>query len=328
MASKKHQTAITKIFTRLANKHKVKIIVEPEYGYAMQITTKQGKKVYVRGTTFPLNDLGASAIARDKGNTTFFLKKMGYPVPKGRAFYSEAWGKQIGSKETVKEALKYAQKIVWPVIIKPNDASGGELVFLCNNGEEFLHAVGLITLKHDIFVVQEYVQGFDYRLLVLDGEVVASYQRLPLSIVGDGSKTIMKLLEVKKVKQNNHTDVLNARILATLHQQKLKWNTVLEKGRMVELLPSANLSSGGRALDVLENLHNDWKKNAQKIAHDLDLRYCGIDIISQKLLSEKPCKYVVLEVNAAPGISGFAVGGKTQKKKAEEIYEKIFLKMI
>ncbi|MDO8511649.1 MAG: ATP-grasp domain-containing protein [bacterium] len=328
MSEKKHQTEIATIFIRFAKKYGVKIVVEPEYGYVMQITNKQGKKVYVRGTVFPLNNLGAAAVARDKGNTTFFLKKMGYHVPKGQAFYSEAWGKQIGSKDTVKEALKYAQKIGWPVIIKPNDASGGELVFLCNNMKEFLQATTLITPKHDIFVVQEYVQGFDYRLLVLDGKVVAAYQRLPLSVVGDGVNTIRKLFKEENVKQNNYTDVLSARILATLRQQKLDWSIVLKKGRTVELLPSANLSSGGRALDVLENLYSDWKIIAQNIARDLDLRYCGIDIISQKPLSEKSGKYVVLEVNASPGISGFAMSGKTQKKKAEEIYEKIFLKII
>jgi len=328
MPTHKHQTVIAKIFTRLAKKHGVKIIVEPEYGYAMQISTKQGRKVYVRGTVFPLNDLGASAIARDKGNTSFFLKKMGYAVPKGREFYSEGWGKHIRSGDTVKTALSYAKKIKWPVIVKPNDASGGELVFLCNNEKEFLYATFLITKRHDIFVVQEYLPGLDYRLLVLDCEVVTAYQRLPLSVTGNGKATIESLLKKKKIKMNNHSDRLMARIIATLSQQALTLKSVPSKGVVVELLPSANLSSGGRAQDVLENMCNEWKDVAVKIAREMNLRYCGIDIISQKTLSQKPDKFVVLEINAAPGINGFALVGKKQKEVAEKIYEKIFLKII
>jgi len=328
MPTTKHQTTIAKIFTRLAKKHGVKIIVEPEYGYAMQITTKQGRKVYVRSVTFPLNNLGAAAIARDKGNTSYFLKNMGYPVPNGRVFYSKKWGRQIGSKDTINASVSYAEKLGWPIIVKPNDASGGELVFLCNNRKEFFYATSLISPNHDIFNVQKYIEGMDYRLLVLDGEVVAAYQRLPLCVLGDGKKTVAQLLRAKKIKFNNNSDCLMARIVATLKQQKLKVGSVLKKDRMVELLPSANLSSGGRAIDVLDKTHADWKKLAVKIATDMNLRYCGIDIISQKPLSEKPMEYVVLEVNAAPGIGGFALGGKEQKKKAEEIYEKIFLKII
>jgi glutathione synthase/RimK-type ligase-like ATP-grasp enzyme len=328
MSTKKHQTAIAQIFIRFAKKYGVKIVVEPEYGYAMQISNKQGKKIYVRGTVFPLNDLGAAAIARDKGNTSFFIKKMGYSVPKGREFYSDGWGKQIGSKNTVATALIYAKKIKWPVIVKPNDASGGELVFLCNNEKEFLYATSLITKRHDIFVVQEYLPGIDYRLLVLDGEVVAAYQRLPLSVTGDGKATIDLLLKKKKVKMNNHSDRLMARIIATLSQQIITLQSIPKKGVVVELLPSANLSSGGRARDVLDKMCNEWKKVGIKIASDMNLRYCGIDIISQKPLSQKPEKYVLLEINAAPGINGFALMGKKQKETAEKIYEKIFSKII
>lgn len=328
MSAKKYQTTVAKIFTRLAKKYGVEILIEPEYGYTMQLTTKQGKKVYVRSSNFPLNDMGVAAIARDKGNTSFFLKKMGYAVPKGREFYSEGWGKHIGSKDTTKAALKYAEKLGWPVIVKPNDASGGELVFLCNNKKEFIYAVSLITSKHSIFSVQQFIDGFDYRLLVLDGEVVAAYQRLPLNVIGDGKRTIEKLLKDKKVKNNDYSDRLKARIVATLNQQKINLAVVLEKGRCVELLPSANLSSGGSATDVLSEMDREWKTLAAKITRDMNLRYCGIDIISQNPLSEKPKNFVVLEVNAAPGISGFAHVGKKQKKRAEEIYEKIFLKMI
>lgn len=328
MSEKKQQTAIATIFTRLAKKYGVKIVVEPEYGYAMQIINKQGKKRYVRGTVFPMNDLGAAAIARDKGNTSYFLKKMGYVVPRGKEFYSESWGKQIGSKNTVAAAIGFAQKIKWPVIVKPNDAHGGELVFLCNTEKELLYAADLITRRHDIFVVQQYQEGNDYRLLVLDGEVLAAYQRLPLSVVGDGKSKISQLLAAKKLKLNNHSDRLQARIAATLGQKNLSLSAVPQKGLRVELLPSANLSSGGSAIDVLDQVDEGWKTIATQIAADMNLRYCGIDIISQNLLSQKPGKYVVLEINAAPGISGFSLLGKKQKAVAEKIYEKIFLKII
>lgn len=328
MPTKKHQTEIARIFTRFAKKYGVKINVEPEYGYAMQIINKKKKKTYVRGTVFPLNDMGASAIARDKGNTSYFLKKMGYSVPKGKEFYSESWGKQIGSKNTIAMALSYAKKMKWPVIVKPNDAHGGELVFLCNDEKEFLYAASLVTLRHDIFVVQEYLKGNDYRLLVLDDEVVAAYQRLPLSVIGDGKSTISQLLSVKKIKINNHSDRLIARVVATLSQQKLSLHSVLETGVGVELLPSANLSSGGTAIDVLDRIDKRWREVAAKIASDMNLRYCGIDVISQKPLSEKPESFVVLEVNGAPGVSGFSLLGKDQKETTEKIYEKIFLKII
>lgn len=93
-------------------------------------------------------------------------------------------------------------------------------------------------------------------------------------------------------------------------------------------MPNANLSSGGTACNCTDNLHPKWQKLAIKITQEMGLRFCGVDVIIAGTLDDTPGDYVVLEINAAPGIGNFVTLGKKEEKIAKKIYERLFLTII
>src|SRR3989344_4625849 len=102
-----------------------RVNLEPEYGWAGQIVFKNGRKRYFRASTVDLNPVGSSDIAKDKDFAAYFMKKMGYPVVTGETFFSVEWAETVGSKRNMDAAYRYAQRLGFPVIVKPNSKSQG-----------------------------------------------------------------------------------------------------------------------------------------------------------------------------------------------------------
>jgi len=168
---------------------------------------------------------------------------------------------------------------------------------------------------------------------VLDGEVISAYERMPLAVTGDGRSSVAKLLSAKQaafVKEGRDTVLKpdDPRITAMLRMLKLTRRSVLEKGRSVRLLPNANLSTGGDARDVTSTLHPKWKKLAVRIARDMNLRYIGIDVMTEDELSDVPGDYTLIEVNAAPGLDNYASIGEAQMSVVRELYRKVLLALL
>lgn len=320
---------VATFFRQLAEERGIDIVIEPEYGRTGQIKLPGGRKFYFKNSPFNLNMAGASEIARDKAYTSYFLKKMGYPTPTGETFFSDEYCSAIGSKRNPAAAYKYARSLGWPVIIKPNNKSCGIGVFKACNKNQFIQAVKAVTSLGNIFLVQKMEQGNDYRILVFDNEVICSYQRLALSVVGDGRSSVRQLLEIKKKEfsalgRSMNVSIDDERIVNHLKSQKLSLDSILFKETRAEILPNNNLSSGGDAIDTTDNMHPEWKKLAINVTRDLGLRYCGVDIISKGEIKEKPSSFVILELNASPGISKYALLGEKQKEIIRGLYKKIF----
>jgi len=316
---------VSKLFKKLAKEAGVKLIVEPKWGIAGQIIGDNGKKSYFRETCFDLNTIGATEIAIDKDYAAFFMKKMGYPVIKGKAFCSPSWAKAIGSKESTDAAYKYALKLGFPVIVKPNSKSQGRGVSKVYNREQFYSALRDIFHYDNIVLVQRIVTGKDYRLVVLDGDLISAYQRIPLSIIGDGKSTIVTLLKRKQIKfdakkRDTVINLKDSRIQQKLASMGMNIKSVPANGQQVFLLDNANLSTGGDSLDVTDVVHKDFKQIAKNLAKDMNLRFCGIDLIVKGDISKKAGKYVVIEINAAPGLDHYFSSGKAQQKIVEDLY--------
>jgi D-alanine-D-alanine ligase-like ATP-grasp enzyme len=103
--------------------------------------------------------------------------------------------------------------------------------------------------------------------------------------------------------------------------------SVLAQGQRVYLLDNANLSSGGDAVDVTETIHSEFKKIATRLTRDMGLRICGVDLMVDGDITEKPSTYWVLEVNAAPGLDHYVKTGKAQQKIVEDMYLKVLKAM-
>ena len=326
----KSQPSLSALLKKIAPKAGVKLILEPKFGHVGQIICPNGKKRYFRDNNFDLNLIGSSGIASDKGYASYFMSKMGYPTIEGRTFYSEKLCKVLKSNEGIERAFQYAKQLGFPVIVKPNSKSQGECVYKVINKEEFYNACRQVFKCDRVVLVQRFISGKDYRIVVLDDEVISAYQRLPLTVTGDGVHTILKLLQTKqsefysrgrktKIKANDY------RIKMFLDNQNMKMNTILQKNQNCQLLANANLSSGGEALNVTSTIHKDFKKIAIKLTGDMGLRYCGVDLMVKGDINNAPNKYWVIEINSAPGLDNYYSIGKEQSKIVEELYLKVLI---
>ena len=324
-------STLAKTLKKIAKEEKIGIHIEPHWGYVGVITKKNGTQTYFRGTHFDLNGMGSSEIAKDKGYSAYFLKRFGYNTIETKTFYSYDFAKLLKSKDNPTAAYNYAKTIGFPVVVKPNSLSQGRLVCVCQNKKTFTEAVNKISKIDKVFLVQPLVYGHDFRILILDGEVISAYERTPFGIVGDGHSTVEKLINIK-LKSLMHTRSINIkkddfRIDNRLKRYKINRDTILPNKKYFSLLDNCNLSSGGEAHDALDKMDYSNKKLAINIARDMGLRYLGLDIIVQndisKPFNKKNNNYFVIEINAAPGVNHYAESGKKQKRTVYEIYRKI-----
>lgn len=324
---------VSPFIEKIAREIGVEINLEPTYGYVGQIVLSNDRKRYFRSTNFDLNPLGASEIARDKAYASYFMGLMGYPQVEGDTFFTEHWCAVIGSQRNPEMAYRYARRLGFPVIVKPNSKNQGSGVCKVHNKKEFMQAVRALSGRENVFLVQRVALGRDYRIVVLDREIISAYQRLPLSVVGNGRSTIQQLLRFKQqqFRQVGRDTVLpleDFRITNQLRRSNLSLLSVLPKGKRVELLSNANLSSGGDALDVTRTMHPTWRRLAIRLARDMNLRYCGIDVVTEGTLGEPPTSYFILEINAAPGLDNYASSGARQRRIVERMYRKVLEAML
>ena len=321
---------LVKMLKQLAPRIGARVVLEPEWKIAAQIIFKNGTKRYFRYPSLGFNSIGASAVAKDKDYAHFFMKQIGYQVvPASKAFFRDTWAKVIGEPgRTAKAAYQYAQRIGFPVIVKPNSGTQGLGVALVRNKKEFDQAIQII-FKHDkIALVQRFVQGKNYRLVVLKNKVIWAYECLPLSIIGDGVSTILELLKNKQRLFTTHNRAVkfsssDPRISHKLAQTKLALTSVLAKSERLFLLDNANLSAGGDSVDVTKQVHPDFKKLAVQLSKDMGLELSGIDIVVAGDIKNKPNKYWILEINYAPGLDFYPDTSSLDKRAVEQLYLEI-----
>jgi D-alanine-D-alanine ligase-like ATP-grasp enzyme len=321
---------VSSIIAEFASDLEIELIVEPVYGHAGRIKTKDGRVFYYRSSKFDINSLGASEIAKDKTYATFFMNKLGYTVPVGESFYSDYWCDVIYSNKNIAAAVRYAKQAGFPVIVKPNSESQGRGVEKVYNKENLIKAMLFIfdELKDRVAIIQKVVLGDDYRIVVLKDEVLCAYRRTPLTIVGDGDRTIIELLNSlqKSYLERGRNTVINKddpRIIRTLQHEDLSFSSVLPEGKKMQLLTNANLSSGGQSEDVTSIIHKNYRELAVRLSRDMGLKFCGVDLITSFPIDKPLDEYVIIEVNAAPGLDYYAEAGEIQKEIVKKLYKKL-----
>lgn len=330
-----HYPQISSYLAEFAEEMGYEILIEPEYSYVGRIKTKTGKILFYHTTRFDINGLGASEIAKDKTFASYFMEKLGYPVPEGDSFYSDYWAQVVKSDKDTKAAVKYAEKLGFPLIVKPNSESQGRGVAKVHNVGELRSAIATIfnEFKERVVIVQKVAPGQDYRIVVLEDEVICAYRRTPLAIIGDGQHTIEELLKAKQAEfvargRDTTLAIDDPRIQRSLFRLQATLDTVPESGKTIELLANANLSSGGDAEDVTPLLQEDYKKMAIQLTRDMGLRFCGIDIMTENPIDEPMSDYTIIEINSAPGLDYYAETGDKQKEIVKNLYRKLIQYLI
>jgi D-alanine-D-alanine ligase-like ATP-grasp enzyme len=262
----------SRIIEKIAPALGITVELEPEFGFAGELILPNGRRHLFKNTNFNINPAGSHDIAKDKAYTKFFLQKHGFKVPQGKTFFSEKLNRNIASKHqrSADRARDYAQSIGYPVFIKPNHLSQGELVCKAYNDDDLLNFAQQIFEVDHVLLVEQACIGADYRVVVLDDQVISAYQRCPLSVQGDSVHSIEQLLQLAKSglhqqnRPNSEIQTDDQRIDVRLRELGLTRNTVLPKGQKEWLLDNANLSTGGSSIDVTDSIHSSFKDIAIK----------------------------------------------------------------
>ncbi len=253
----------------------------------------------IQATTTGRTSNIAVELASDKEETNEILRDLGLPVPKQLIV------------RTAQEAVRAAERIGYPVVVKPLAGNHGRGVAInLRTREDVEDGFGKAVEHGRTIIVESYIEGFDHRLLVVNGELVAAAKRVPGHVVGDGKHTIEELVDI--VNQDPRRGVGHEKVLTRLefdHQAerllaKLGYDrtTVPKKDEIVYLRSTANLSTGGTAIDVTDVIHPDNREMAIRAINAIDLDIGGVDFLTKDItLSYREAGGGICEVNAGPG---------------------------
>jgi cyanophycin synthetase len=243
----------------------------------------------------------AVEIACDKEDTHQLLNDLGLPVPQQRMIYSE------------RRAVAAAERIGYPVVVKPLNANHGRGVSI--NLTTADQVIAAFTQAQEqgtgrAVLVESFVEGLDHRMLVVDKELVAVAKRVPGHVVGDGVSTIAALIDI--VNQDPRRGIGHEKVLTQLELDKQAnrllaeagkdENSVLDGGEIFYLRSTANLSTGGTAIDMTDVVHPDNREMAVRAVRAVGLDVGGVDFLSADITrSYKEIGGAIVEVNAAPG---------------------------
>jgi cyanophycin synthetase len=241
----------------------------------------------------------AVEIASDKEETNRLLGDLGLPVPKQKLVTSDT------------DAVRAAETIGYPVVVKPYNANHGRGVSIGLDDEQTVRVAFQQARVHSrSVVVESFILGRDHRMLVVNGELIAVSKRVPGHVVGDGVRSIEELVEIANQDPRRgvgHEKVLtrlefDAQADRLLRAKGYDRRTVAAEGEVVYLRSTGNLSTGGTAVDVTDVVHPDNREMAVRAAKAVGLDVCGVDFLTEDVaMSYREAGGAICEVNAAPG---------------------------
>lgn len=299
-----------------------KVSVEAELGPSTTAIVEEAKKRGIPGTRIGNESLvrlgygkhsriiestltdATSCISADiscnKQLTKSILSEHHIPIPYGKVVYSEI------------SAVIAARQIGFPVVLKPFDGNQGKGVFLSLGSDEEIKAAFREASKYSNgIIVEKYITGKDYRILVVGNKVSAVSERLPAMVVGDGKHTVKELVDIvnldEKRGESHEKPLTKIKIdsvaVSLLEKSHLTADSVLQDGQVVKLRAGGNLSTGGTAIDCTDRIHPENAELAVLAAKAIGIDIAGIDVVTQDIsASILETDGAIVEVNTAPGI--------------------------
>jgi cyanophycin synthetase len=243
----------------------------------------------------------AVELACDKSSTKRVLADAGVPVPLGTVIYQ------------VNELAESIERLGgYPIVVKPLDGNHGRGITI--NITSWEQAAAAYDVARDVspgVIVEHFYPGRDHRILVVNHQVVAVAERIPAHVVGDGVSTIADLVEQENRdprRGEGHDNVLTTIKLdrmtdELLDQQGWRLDTVLDVDQVCYLRATANLSTGGVAIDRTDEIHPETVWLAERVSRLIGLDIAGIDVVTTDITQPlRSVNAVIVEVNAAPGL--------------------------
>lgn len=261
--------------------------------------------------TLPTNSYTSAWIASDKYYSKKFLQEKNFSVAAGKVFHTTQRD----------DICAYAEKLEYPVVIKPTQRGHGECVFtLLESESELLHALDAFI---DYFgnmqlLVEKHVFGEEYRIFVTSKNFLAAVTRTPARVIGNGKDTIYDLIENENYRRMHPRDncLCTIRVDAVckqfLQKKAISLHSIPEAGEVVVLRPTSNVSMGGFCKDVTDDVHPSIRSYAFQILDSLpDMQLLGIDLICEDIgLELQEQEHAVCELNPTPGLSLHTLPGE------------------
>ena len=290
----------TQILIKEAWKQKIDVEVLDRKENFLKLT--KGRHIeYVKQATKTSRDSYITyLIMENKNVTNQILRSAGLQIPKDEVFTSA---------EAAIGAYKQFEKI--KSVIKPTTTNHGIAVSFADPGDKksYVKAVNEAFKFGTTILVEEFIEGEEYRLLVINGKTCSIVKRIPANVTGDGIHTISELISAKNADPKFHKYFNGYRIkegpteAAYLSFQGMTFQCIPKKGVRVFLRANSNVGTGGDPIECLDQVHNSYKLLAEKAAHIAKAKICGVDMLI-KNPKEKASKdnYGIIEINFNPAI--------------------------
>lgn len=296
--------------------------------------TYKGKKEYVRNGNMTSKDTYISHwIMANKTVTKKVLRENDYAVPDGEEF------------STLTEAKNYYELTSnKSIVVKPKSTNYGIGISIFRQSpsrKAYEDALTIAFKEDDGILIEEYIEGTEYRFFVLDEKVEAVLLREPANITGDGKHTVRELIALKNkhpYRGENHRAPLEkiktSEIEALmLEEQGYTFESIIENNKRVNLRENSNISTGGDSIDVTDDMHESYKRIAEEIAKALNVKVTGLDLIIPDIdlpSTKENQGYTVIEANFNPAMNMHAYvqkgkGRRLSKKVLEMLYPDIEL---
>ncbi|MDD6796285.1 MAG: ATP-grasp domain-containing protein, partial [Clostridiaceae bacterium] len=270
---------------------------------------KQGR--IIEATIGAQTSCVAVDIASDKKLTKEILKNQNIPVADGAIVCNAI------------SLLQEGERIGYPVVLKPRyGCKGRGIVLNIQNDKELIEAYNTLKDEYKDIIIEKYIEGNDYRVCVIDYNVVAVSLRIPPSVIGDGKSTLKQLIRNLNEDSSRGYDhekpltkvKINEEMLRFLSKKGLNLDMIPKYNEEIILRENANLSTGGVAIDYTDVISCENKEICIRAAKAIGLDICGIDIKTNDISKSLKDYGVIMEVNAAPGIRMhvYPVEGKTR----------------
>lgn len=272
--------------------------LDGEDGYLFEVSDGPRRAMFAGGACSPyaINDLRAASIARDKAFCAEALREAGVPVLDGRLFFvTERWAEMRSPGRELNDARAYLRDAAFPIFCKPLSASNGLYAEVIECADAFDAYAARVAQEHFAILIQPFVRAPEYRVFVLNEQVLFSYRKLAPRVMGDGLRTLTEIVAAPprqdgapNLKPRARDDA--GRLIAA--------DEVLSAGAVATLEGPANRSAGGGASDLRDGAPEELARVALEAAQAIGLRLAGVDIFDRGADGLS-----VIEVNSNPMIA-------------------------
>ncbi len=273
-----------------ANVDEQYVLVMAKRGEQSFFTTELKHLLYT-----PLNDRQSYFLSANKSRTAAILDHFGLSYPRN-VF-------ELRSDEIDKlRSYQVSRKLV----VKPHASYGGKGVSFVTDQDEIEAAVKKALQYSATALVQEYAEGEEHRILMIDGAFVAAFRSRPACVRGDGTLTVRQLIEQKNTQkadknyQGTRSTIKLDRAIAFLAERGVDWTPALDE--LVILDSISNISFGGDAIDVTDDVNQELIRHLSILCRSTSLGVAGIDVISSDISSSDMSRHKVTEINGCPGL--------------------------